>query len=403
MATRWSSCVLGIVLLCGLTWACGAFVGVPAPPRRQTRPRIGALFLAGGVSAVARGLWLSGRRRPCRRPFRARDFYKDLGVPREASERDIKTAFRKLAKEWHPDVNSEPGAQEKFQQIAAAYDVLSDSQKRRQYDQGESVFADMTSLNLDDLLGEMLRRDRQRPRRGADLQSVLEVPFEVACFGGVEKLHLTRRRGCQACGGDGVQAGKGTTCEKCAGTGVVPQVVNTPLGVMQVQGPCPACQGDGVDPSAKCPSCAGTGLVPETKELSVKVPAGCADGNQLRLRGEGDAGARGGPAGDVYIRLAVGSSDFVRRGSDIFSECEVSVFEALLGTSARVRTIDGEAEIQIPAGTQPASSIRLEQRGVPKLGKKDRGDHLVTIKVTVPSLTSEQRRLLKELQDTEET
>jgi len=350
-------------------------------------------------------------------------------VSRSANDREVKSAFRRLAKQYHPDVNKEAGAQEKFQKIARAYEVLSDSQKRQRYDQfGEAGVAgmgggqDFTTVNLEDILGDVFgsffggvggmggmggmgaqqRRGNPRgPQKGADLQCEVEFPFEVACFGGERTVTVRREEVCTACNGQGVKPNvSNSKCRQCDGSGVVFQVMQTPLGVMQQQMVCPSCGGSGIDPSALCTSCQGKGTKPEVKEVSVKVPAGCAEGNQLRVRREGDKGTKGGTPGDLYIAVKVEPSrDFEREGFDINTESTISIFDAVLGTSLKVRTIDGDAEIRVPAGTQPDTRMRIRGRGVPKLGKPgERGDHYITVKVEVPrTLSSKQQQLVEDL------
>lgn len=383
----------------------------------------GAAGLAGATAAVCR----HGRRaRAVARQARGGgDFYGTLGVSRSASEKEIKTAFRKLARQYHPDVNKEPGAQEKFQEIAKAYEVLSDSQKRQRYDQfGEAGVEGMgaggpgvAGMDLNDILGDVFGsffgqqggmgggfggmggRGRQRsstgPTKGSDLQAELTIPFQVACFGGERTVQVSRQETCDACGGTGRKPGQAASnCRTCNGAGVTLQVMQTPLGVMQTQQVCPDCGGSGIDPSSLCGVCRGKCTTTQRKELSVNVPAGCDEGNQLRVRGEGDKGARGGPPGDMYIVVKVEkSSDFVRDQFDIYSEAEISVYDAILGTSVKVTTIDGAAEIKVPAGTQPETRMRIRSRGVPKLGRPDqRGDHYITMKVRVPKNLSDDQR-----------
>lgn len=363
----------------------------------------------------------------------AEDFYEILGVSRNANEKEIKQNFRKLARQWHPDVNKEPGAQEKFQNIAKAYEVLSDAQKRQRYDQfgeagvqGMGGGPDLSSLNLDDILGDVFSQffgmggqgmggmggmgGRQRtrgaprgPQKGSDLQCEVEFPFEVACFGGERPVQVRREETCQTCTGTGLKKDAGNkTCRQCQGSGVTVQVMSTPLGVMQTQQVCPSCTGSGVDPSATCSDCRGKGTKAEVKEVSVKVPAGCDNGNQLRVRGEGDKGSRGGPAGDLYIAVKVQpSQEFQREGSDIYTESSINIYDAMLGTSIKLRTIDGDAEIKVPEGTQPETRMRIRGRGVPKLGKQgERGDHYITMKVEVPrNLNEKQKKLVADLKE----
>lgn len=243
------------------------------------------------------------------------------------------------------------------------------------------------------------RQTRTGPQKGSDLQCEVEFPFEVACFGGERPVQVRREEKCETCGGGGVKKDSTESkCRQCGGAGVTLQVMTTPLGVMQTQQVCPSCGGSGIDPSCLCGSCRGKGTTPEVKEVSVKVPAGCADGNQLRVRGEGDKGSKGGPAGDLYIAVRVTpSKEFQRDGFDIYTECNIDVYDAMLGTTVVVKTIDGNAEIKVPSGTQPETRMRIRSRGVPKLGKKgERGDHYITMKVDIPRKLNEKQVALVE-------
>jgi len=246
------------------------------------------------------------------------------------------------------------------------------------------------------------RRQRQSgPQKGADLQLEVTIPFLTACFGGEVKVDIRREEVCSTCSGTGTKPGASQTqCRQCGGTGTVLQVMQTPFGVMQTQQVCPACNGSGVDPSSLCGSCGGKGTTPARQEVTVKVPAGCNTGNQLRLRGEGDKGSKKGPSGDLYIGVKVeNSNDFQREDFDIYTESTVDVFDAILGTSIKVKTIDGDAEIKVPKGTQPETRLRIRGRGVPKLGKpQERGDHYITVKVNIPrNLSSDDEEKVMEL------
>jgi len=213
-------------------------------------------------------------------------------------------------------------------------------------------------------------------------------------------VSVRREEACDTCEGNGRKKGaKKSDCAQCGGQGVVLQVMQTPLGTMQSQSVCPSCQGSGVDPNSLCAECRGTGTRPETKEVTVKFPAGCNTGNQLRVRGEGDKGQKGGPPGDLYISVKVrDSTDFQREGFDIYTEGSISCFDAILGTTLEVRTVDGTSEIKVPAGIQPGTQMRLKGRGVPKLGKSDRGDHYVQVQVEVPrNLNTDQLEKVKTL------
>lgn len=385
---------------------CAGFAGA-ATRTRTGRPRRGA------VARSARG--------------GGEDLYETLGVARGATEKEIKQAFKKLARKWHPDVNKEPGAQEKFQNIAKAYEVLSDTGKRQRYDQfgeagveGMGAGPNFSSMNLEDILGDVFgqffgggmggmggrqrRRAPRGPQRGRDLSCAIEIPFRTACFGGEWPVKVQREELCTTCSGSGAKEGANvnTPCAACNGAGTTVQVMQTPLGVMQTQQVCGTCNGTGIDPSVVCPDCHGTGTKPKVEEVIVRVPAGCAEGNQLRLRGEGDKGLRKGPPGDLYVQVRVQPSrDFQRQGFDIHTESVVDVYDAMLGTSVKVRTIDGKAEVKVPPGTQPDTRLRIRGRGVPVLGKKgQRGDHYINVKVNVPTELSEtQRKLVQELRD----
>ena len=305
---------------------------------------------------------------------RLADYYEILKVSRNANEREIKASFRKLARQYHPDVNKEPGALEKFQEIAKAYEILADASKREQYNKfGEGAVSnsagpDLSSMDLNDILGDVFNSffngspgrggararaqtaKKRSAKKGADLQCKIEVPFNVACFGGSHTMQLQREETCKSCGGHGITSdvSKHQRCSRCNGTGAIQQVMQTPLGVMQTQLVCPKCRGTGMDPAACCRSCGGKGTQTRTQEISVNIPAGCNVGSQLRIKGEGDKGIRGGPPGDLYITLQISSSrEFVRDGIDVYNEKVISVFDAMLGTSVRVSTVDGFADIEV--------------------------------------------------------
>mmetsp|Transcript_53505 Transcript_53505/g.100305 ORF Transcript_53505/g.100305 Transcript_53505/m.100305 type:complete len:467 (+) Transcript_53505:28-1428(+) len=398
-------------------------------PQRSSFASAPAMLAFTGAACAALRRGLRSKTTALRARGGDQDYYEVLGVSRSASERDLKTAFRQLARKWHPDVNKEPGAQEKFQSIAKAYEVLSDPQKRQMYDQfgeqgvngmgGGMGGAGMGGMGLEELLSQMFggmgggmggmggmggRRQRERgPQKGSDLQLEVTIPFLTACFGGEQKVDIRREELCDTCNGSGAKPGVGpTACKTCGGSGVVMQVMQTPFGVMQTQQVCPSCNGDGIDPSAVCGTCKGKGTVPLRQQVTVKVPAGCNTGNQLRLRGEGDKGSKKGPAGDLYIGVKVEPSpDFQREDFDIYTESTISVFDAILGTSIKVKTIDGDAEIKVPKGTQPETRLRIRGRGVPKLGKsQERGDHYITVKVNIPrDLSADEEEKVSELRN----
>lgn len=342
---------------------------------------------AAGVGCVGVASRVPRRRRTtwtCRFAQRLADYYEILKVSRNANEREIKASFRKLARQYHPDVNKEPGALEKFQEIAKAYEILADASKREQYNQfGEGAVSnsagpDLSSMDLKDILGDVFNSffngspggpggvrartqtaKKQGAKKGADLECKIEVPFDVACFGGSHSIQVQREETCKSCGGRGItsDASKHKRCSKCNGTGATQQVMQTPLGVMQTQLVCPKCRGSGVDPTACCRSCGGKGTQRRAQEISVNIPAGCNMGSKMRIKGEGDKGVRGGPPGDLYITLKISSSrDFVRDGIDVHNEKAISVFDAMLGTSVRVTTVDGFADIE--------AGVNKETRGL---------------------------------------
>nr|QRG27097.1 heat shock protein 40 [Scrippsiella trochoidea] len=425
------------LLLRSLAASATGAPGVPAAERRRHAGRFslaaGAVAFAGAVSAAISRRARHGRAGRMARKARGgeEDFYQVLGVNYNANDREIKSAFRRLARQYHPDVNKEEGAQDKFQQIARAYEVLSDGDKRRRYDQfgqaavdGASASGpDMSGMDLDDILSDVFgsffgggmggmggmggrgrkKRRRVAPERGADLQVEVDLPFKTGVFGADWVVQVRREERCIKCEGRGIKKkAKNTSCRMCNGAGVTLQVMSTPLGVMQTQQTCPHCGGSGTDPSAVCRGCRGKGTIQQVKEVSVAVPAGVTSGDQLRLKSEGDKGTRGGPTGDLYVTCKVqGSDEFRRKGFDIFTEHEISIFDAMLGTSLEVRTVDGVEEMEVPAGTQPDSRLRLCGHGVPKLGRRgERGDHIVSVKVEVPQKLSEkQRELAEQLRD----
>jgi len=365
---------------------------------------------------------------PIRRSGAARtmkmDLYDDLGIGRGADEREIKTAFRKKARECHPDVNDSPEATEQFQKIQRAYEILGDPEQRARYDQfGEAAFepgqggyggAGM-NVDLSDIFDSFFgggmgggpaggggrRRASNGPIAGDDLRVDLTIDFKTAVFGGEESVQIRHTETCEPCDGSGAKAGSGpTTCGTCGGTGMVTQVSRTPFGAMQMQTVCPACGGSGTVISDPCGTCGGQGVQEKSKNVKVSVPCGVSDGNKLRVKGEGDAGRRGGPAGDLYIFLTVTPDvRFERDGRDISSVQRISYIDAILGRQIGVDTVDGKVDIDVPAGTQPGTRLRIRERGAPALGRaQDRGDHYVLVKVDIPKqLGSEEEKLLKKL------
>lgn len=358
-------------------------------------------------------------------PRAAADFYELLGVSRNSSESEIKSAFRKKARELHPDINKAPDAKERFQEVSRAYEVLSDSQMRARYDQfGEagvsssagSGFSDFSSQDFgsfSDIFetffggqggpGETRSRRRSGPQPGDDLRLDVDVPFDKAVFGAEQKIRFSHLETCDTCTGSGVKPGsKPRSCGTCNGSGTVTQVVRTPLGMFQQTSTCSTCRGSGEVVDEYCGACGGRGRNQVTKQLMITVPPGVDTGSRLRIRNEGDAGPKGGPAGDLYVMLRVRDSpDFTRDGINLYSKVRISYLDAILGRSISVKTVDGNSNINVSAGTQPGAIVKIDGKGVPKLGNSSvRGDLFVTVEVKIPTrLTAEERRLVQQLDE----
>jgi molecular chaperone DnaJ len=349
------------------------------------------------------------------------DYYEILGVPRDASKEDLKKAYRRLARKYHPDVNKEAGAEERFKEINRAYEVLSEPDTRARYDRfGEAGvnggaggagfdytdmggFADIFETIFGGGFGGSAGTTRRRsgPVRGDDLRLDFKLKFREAVFGGEKEIRIRHLENCQACGGSGAQAGTGArSCSTCNGSGQVRRATRTPFGTFAQVSTCPTCNGAGEVIEEKCNVCSGVGRKQETKKLKITIPAGVDNGTRLRVPKEGDAGLKGGPSGDLYVYLAVEEDEvFKREGIDIKSEITISYLQAILGAELQVNTVDGPQPLTIPAGTQPNTVLKLEGRGVPKLGNAvSRGDHLITVKVSIPTrLGKEEKELLEKL------
>lgn len=350
-----------------------------------------------------------------------RDYYEILGVPKDASEDEIKKAYRKAAHKYHPDVNKDdPQAVEKFKEATEAYQVLSDPQKRAQYDQmGHAAFDqqgfdfgqgfDFSNFGgLDDILDMMFgggfggRRSRHRgPERGADISYQMEVDFYDAVFGRSVELELPRTETCDVCHGTGAEPGSSPkTCPDCHGTGQVQYAQNTPFGRIMTARTCSRCGGTGSFIERPCRQCGGGGSVRRNRRVTIKVPAGVNDGSLLRLAGEGEAGQRGGPPGDLYVFIRIRPHRrFIREGLDLICNETISFPKAALGGTIKVETLDGDVQdLTVPAGTQTGTVLRIKGRGVPRLGGSHRGDLLVRTTVETPrKLSTKQRELLRAL------
>lgn len=345
-----------------------------------------------------------------------RDYYEVLGVSRTATEAEIKKAYRALAVKHHPDKN--PGdahAEEKFKECAEAYAVLSDSQKRAQYDRfghagmGGGGF-DPGFSNIEDIFdlfgfGDMFGsrgRTRSTVQRGSDLRYDLEITLEEAASGKEEKLRIPRLEKCDDCDGRGAEKGTSPeTCVACGGSGQT----RYQQGFFSVMRTCPNCQGKGQIIRTPCKTCRGAGRVEKEKSLEVKIPAGVETGSRLRVTGEGEAGVNGGPSGDLFVVLHVKEHDtFERQGANLYSAVPISFAQAALGADIKVKTLDGEEDLKVPAGTQTGTVFRLKSHGMPALGGRGRGDLFVAVTLITPkTLTKEQRKLLEQLADVEDT
>ncbi|MGD0611648.1 MAG: molecular chaperone DnaJ [Anaerolineales bacterium] len=344
-----------------------------------------------------------------------RDFYEILGVPRNASIDEIKTAFRKMARQYHPDVSKEPDAEERFKEINEAYGVLSDPEKRARYDQyGRAGLGDIGGMpdytvDFSDLMEELFGsfgfglggsgRSR-RPHRGRDLQVQVALSFEEAVFGVEKEIEVTRNEVCSTCRGSGAEPGtKPQKCPTCGGRGEVRQVRQTIFGSMMQSGPCPNCNGRGEVIATPCHTCRGGGLERRTVKKTVPIPAGVDTGTQIRLAGEGEPGVNGGPQGNLYLVIGVQPhSFFKRRENDILLNLDINIAQAVLGAEVEVPTVEGKEKLKIPAGTQPGKVFTLKSRGVPYVRRNGRGDQLVIINVDIPAkLTKAQRALFEQL------
>lgn len=360
----------------------------------------------------------------------AKDYYKILGVDKNATKEDVKKAYKRLARQYHPDVNKDSGATEKFKEINEAAQVLGDDEKRRQYDQfGDADsykqasgfrgfdssdfgfdFADFASFDFGDIFDKFFgagaspfgttRRGR-RERAGSDLRYDMEITLEEAATGIEKELTIPKNETCPECSGTGAKTQKDIiTCPDCGGSGMVRRTQRTPFGLFSTTTNCPKCHGTGKFIKEECPNCDGTGFVHERKKIKVRIPAGSEEGTNLRVQGEGEAGARGAPSGDLYIVIHIKEHDtFERRGDDIFTHINIPFTTAALGGEIEVRTLKGTAKLKIPAGTQGGTVFKMRDLGIPYLHGQGKGDELVEVGIDVPKkLSSKERKILEEFE-----
>ncbi len=346
-----------------------------------------------------------------------RDYYEVLGVSRQASDSEIKSAYRKLAKKYHPDIN--PGDKEaevKFKEASEAYAVLSDADKKRQYDQfGHAAFEggaggggfDFSGMDMGDIFGDIFgdffgggrsRAQSNGPMKGQNVRTTVRITFEEACFGIDKEIDITLKEECSNCHGTGAKPGTSPeTCSKCGGKGQVVFTQQSLFGVVRNVQSCPDCRGTGKIIKSKCTDCSGTGYVSKRKKISVSIPAGIDNGQCVRIRDKGEPGVNGGSRGDLLVEVLVSRHPlFQRQDRDIYSTAPVTFVQAALGGDVHIKTIDGEVIYNVKPGTQTDTRVRLRNKGGPSLRNKQvRGDHYVTLVVQVPTqLTQEQKDIL---------
>ena len=363
-----------------------------------------------------------------------RDYYEVLGLSKGASEDDIKKAYRKLAKKYHPDINKAPDAEAKFKEINEAYEVLSDSQKKAAYDQfgfagmdganfNGQGFGGFGGMNMDDLgdifssfMGGMgggfsgfgfggRGSRRTGPMKGDNRYMSMDIDFLDAIHGVDKTININVDKKCSHCDGTGAESKSDIeTCPTCHGSGVSTRQARTPFGVIQQQGVCPDCNGTGKKIKKKCPHCNGTGYNNVKEQVEVNIPAGISSGQQVRIQGYGERGENGGPNGDLYIEIRVRPHKyFIREGNDIYIKVPITSVEATLGTKIDVPTAYGDVELTIPAGTQPNSKLRLKGYGVKELRSNSKGDQYVEVEVSIPKkLSKEEKELYEKLSQKKE-
>ena len=346
------------------------------------------------------------------------DYYEVLGVDRNASDKEITSAYRKLAKKYHPDLNHEPGAEEKYKKVNEAYEVLHDKQKRAQYDQFGSAgvngqggfggagqgysdfggFGDFGDI-FNDFFGGATGESQHHvnptaPTRGEDLDYTLSIDFMDAITGKKTQVSYTRSETCPTCGGNGAE--KGThpiTCDKCHGSGYMTITQKSLIGVIRQQAVCDKCHGKGVIIEHPCQTCHGNGVIDGKNTIEVNIPAGIDNGQQLRYEGQGEAGKNGGPYGDLYINYRIKpSKEFERKGTTIYTTVPISFAQATLGDEINVKTVHGEKKLKIPAGTQPNKKFTIHGQGVPYLRGNGNGDQITTVQVQIPKSINEKQK-----------
>ena len=355
-----------------------------------------------------------------------RDYYEVLGVQKGATDAEIKKAYRKMAKENHPDLHpGDKAAEARFKEINEAYEVLSDSEKKARYDQfgfagvdpsyggggyGGGFDGSFDFGDLGDIFGSFFGggfggggRARSGPQRGESLRTRLTITFEEAAFGCEKEVSIDRVEQCETCKGTGAAPGTSPeTCPACGGSGQVQQRRQTPMGVFATTGPCPRCGGTGKIIASPCKDCGGSGQVRRRKTLKVTIPAGIDNGQIISLRGQGSAGKNGGPAGDLQIVITVQPHQLFRRdGADVYCNAPITFTQAVLGGEMEIPTIDGKVKYDIPEGTQTGSTFRLKGKGIPNVNGRGRGDQFVTVYIETPrNLNREQKEALKKFSST---
>ncbi|MFO7711203.1 MAG: molecular chaperone DnaJ [Candidatus Woesearchaeota archaeon] len=351
----------------------------------------------------------------------SKDYYEVLGVDKNASKDDIKKAYKRLAKKYHPDINKEEGSADKFKEVNEAFSVLSDDQKRQQYDTfgsegpqgggfGGFDYSDFMGGGFDfgDIFESFFggdpfgRRGPRGPQRGANLRFDLEITLEEAAFGETKTILVPKHEACEKCGGTGAKSpGDVKKCDTCHGAGYIKKTKRTPFGMFQTTSACSDCGGSGDIIKEFCPMCDGDGRVRKNKNIEIQIPKGVEDSMRLRVSNEGEAGEKGAPPGDLYVVLHIKPHEiFDRRGDDLYVEQRIKFSQAALGDEIKVPTLTDPVKMKIPAGTQPGTVFRLKGKGIPHLNRFGTGDIHVTVNIEVPTkLTRKQKQLLKDFDE----